>query len=167
MTDAPMNARELGLTSRAAVTARSTSAGYPPAPAAARRSGCQPVFSHHSPGVSPGTGIIALTSTSMRTGTRAQAIAAVKPPIDWATSTTSSPCSVAAAAAAATLSVYSGSPADSSGPGRSTAVAWWPRATSSGTTRCQYQVAAPPAPGISVKALMKTPLSRRDQALAA
>lgn len=36
------------------------------------RAAIDPVLSHHSPAVSPGTGIIALTNTSMRTGARAQ-----------------------------------------------------------------------------------------------
>ena len=44
-----------------------------------------PVLSPHSPGVSPGAGIIALTKTSMRTGTRSQTSGAVKPPSDCAT----------------------------------------------------------------------------------
>src|SRR5580700_6628972 len=56
--------------------------------------------------------------------------------------------------AATTASAYSGSPADSSAPGRSTATASWPRARSSGTTRCQYQ-AAPPAPGMRMKMLIE------------
>src|SRR5580700_9583630 len=53
-----------------------------------------------------------------------------------------------------TASAYSGSPADSSAPGRSTATASWPRACSSGTTRCQYH-AAPPAPGMRTNMLTK------------
>src|SRR6202035_3103452 len=54
--------------------------------------------------------------------------------------------------AATTASAYSCSPADSSAPGRSTATASWPRACSSGTTRCQYH-AAPPAPGMRTNLL--------------
>ena len=54
--------------------------------------------------------------------------------------------------AATTRPVYSGSPADSSAPGRSTAMASWPAASRSGTTRYQND-AAPPAPGISTNVL--------------
>src|SRR5579864_4978756 len=54
--------------------------------------------------------------------------------------------------AAMTVSAYAGSPADSSAPGRSTATVSWPRARSSGTTRCQYH-AAPPAPGMRTNML--------------
>ena len=44
-----------------------------------------PGNSPHSPGVSSGAGIIALTKTSMRTGTRSQTRGAVNPPSDCAT----------------------------------------------------------------------------------
>jgi hypothetical protein len=44
----------------------------------------KPTWSHHSSGRSPGTGTIALTSTTARSGTRAATIAAVKPPRDCA-----------------------------------------------------------------------------------
>jgi hypothetical protein len=87
-------------------------------------------------------------------GVRAQTTGAVKPPIDCATSTTSRRPPIASV----TASAYSGSPADSSAPGRSTATASWPRACSSGTTRCQYQ-AAPPAPGTSTNTLIHSSLS--------
>ena len=68
---------------------------------------------------------------------------AVNPPSDCATSTTS----WRPPTASSTRRAYSGSPALSSSPGRSTATAAWPALCSSGTTRLQYQ-AAPPAPGI-------------------
>lgn len=55
----------------------------------------------------------------MRTGVRAQATGAVKAPIDIPTTTTSRRHAIAAT----TASAYCGSPADSSGPGRSTATA--------------------------------------------
>lgn len=41
-----------------------------------------PVLSHHSPAVSPETGIMALTNTSMPTSTRSHTIAAVNAPSD-------------------------------------------------------------------------------------
>ena len=44
-------------------------------------------------------------------------------------------------------SVYSASPADSSPTGRFIVTTSWPRSSSSGVTRCQYQ-ASPPAPWI-------------------
>ena len=62
---------------------------YPWAVAALRCAAAQPVLSHHAPGVSPGTGIMALTRTSSRTAARPQASGAVKAPSDCATSTTS------------------------------------------------------------------------------
>ena len=46
---------------------------------------CSPGVFPHSPGVSPGAGIIAFTKTSMHTGTRSQTSGAVKPPRDCAT----------------------------------------------------------------------------------
>jgi hypothetical protein len=55
--------------------------------AAAVRAAVDPVLSHHSPAVSPGTGIIALTNTKMRTRTRVHTSGAVKPPSDCTTST--------------------------------------------------------------------------------
>src|SRR5580693_4477905 len=124
------------------------SAGYPPSRAAATRASSDPVLPHHSPGVSPGSGIMALTRTSRLTGTAVHTIGAVKPPIDWATSTTSRRLPMAAV----TRPAYSGSPADLSSPGNSTAIASWPRASSRGTTRDQND-AAPPAPGISTNVL--------------
>jgi hypothetical protein len=48
-----------------------------------------PVLPHHSPPVSPGAGIMAFTRMIPVTGSRPASIGAVKPPIDWATSTTS------------------------------------------------------------------------------
>ena len=116
----------------------------------------QPVLAHHAPGVSPGAGIIAFTSTTARSGALAATSGAVNPPSDCATRTTSSRLPIALR----TRSVYSGSPAASSSPGRSTAVGWCPACCSSGTTRCQYQ-AAPPAPGIRTKPLICHPSRRR------
>src|SRR6478609_10467849 len=87
---------------------------------------------------------MALSSTSRETGRRSATIGAVKPPIDCATTTTSS----RPATASTTSAAYCGRPACGSSPGRSTATASWPACSSSGTTRCQYQ-AAPPAPGTS------------------
>jgi len=101
---------------------------------------------------SPGVGIIALIKTSSRTEIRSHTSGAVKPPIDWATRTTSG----APAAAATTMSAYSASPADSSSPGRSTAITSWPAVSSNGTTRLQYQ-AVPPAPGISTNFMTSVP----------
>ena len=72
----------------------------------------EPVLPHQAPGVSLGSGIIALTRTRARTGTFAATSGAVKPPIDPATSTTSSRPSMADT----TRSVYSGRPARESGP---------------------------------------------------
>ncbi len=91
---------------------------------------------------------MALTSTNCETGSRSATSGALKPAIDWATTTTSP-----GGAAATIASAYSASPADSSAAGSSTATAVWPRSCSSGTTRCQYQ-AWPPAPGTSRNVVM-------------
>jgi hypothetical protein len=99
--------------------------------------------------VSPGSGIIALTKTSMLTACRAQTSGAVKPPSDCATRITP-PCP---SIARTTRSAYASSPACSSSPGKSTAIASWPASRSNGTTRCQYH-AMPPAPGIRTKHAM-------------
>ena len=68
-----------------------TRAVYPPSFAAASRASSHPVWSHHSPAVSPGSGSIAFTKTSLRidVGARAHTSAAVNAPIDCATSVTS------------------------------------------------------------------------------
>src|SRR5215218_2486033 len=85
------------------------------------------------------------------TGMRVATIGAVNPPIDWATRTMSSvEPTPAAAIAATTASAYSGKPAVSSSQGRSTATQRCPAATSSGSTRCQYQE-SDAAPGIRTK----------------
>jgi hypothetical protein len=122
-----------------------------------------PVFSHQAPGVSPGAGIMALTSTTALTGTSKATSGAVNPPSDWATSTRSSRPSIAST----TLRVYSGRPAPSSSPGRSIAIVPCPARCRCGSTRCQYQ-AAPPAPGIRANVLTlpsagssRNPLAKR------
>src|ERR1700728_459529 len=97
---------------------------------------------------------MALTRTSRLTGTAVHTMGAVKPPIDWATSTTSRRRPMAAV----TRPAYSRSPADSSSPGRSTAIASWPAASSSGTTGDQND-AVPPAPGISTNVLTGSSLA--------
>src|SRR4051794_9183914 len=76
--------------------------------------------------------------------------------MDWPTTTSASP------AAATAASAYSAKPASSSPAGRSTATAPCPRATSSGTTRCQYQ-ACPPAPGMRRKLATPAPYAGRSR----
>ena len=56
---------------------------------------CTSGRAHHSPGVSPGAGTIALTRTSLPTGIRSQAITALNPPIDCATTTGAAQLSMA------------------------------------------------------------------------
>ena len=71
-----------------------------PRPASARAASW-PVASHHSPAVSPGAGIIGLTSTTSRTGTRSATSGATYAPIDWATTTVSRGSAAPRAASAA------------------------------------------------------------------
>ena len=71
--------------------------------AARRPPARRPELAHHSPGVSPGAGIMPATSTSRSTGSRSQTSVAVKAPSECATTTRS----VRSEAARTTVSVYS------------------------------------------------------------
>lgn len=113
----------------------SASGSRPSRASFARRAASWPVLAHHSPGVSPGRGIIPLTSTRRDTGRRGQTSGAVNPPRDCPTTTRS----VRSPTASTTVSTYSGRPARTSSPGRSTETTSRPRRPSSSLTPCQYQ----------------------------
>src|SRR5579859_8050484 len=92
------------------------------------------------------------TRMSSSAGTRSQTSGAVNPPADCATTTRP----VLSPAAAATVSAYSGRPAESSSQGRSGATVSWPRSRSSASTRCQYQPTSP-APWMKTNAALRPP----------
>ena len=97
----------------------SKSPDRPAASSAAARAAPDPVASHHSPGVSPGTGIIGFISTICRGGTRCATTGTVNAPIDCPTRT----MSVRAPIAATVMSAYSGRPSEGSSSRMSTATA--------------------------------------------
>ena len=91
-----------------------------------------------APNVSPGFGIIAFRRTSRSTRARSQTSGAVNPPNDWATSTRSAVPPIDAA----DQSAYSSSPDASSPDGQVDRDDAWPRASSSGPSRCHCHASA-------------------------
>ena len=161
------------LTERRARTAADRAGAPPPAPLPGRRGSrapgrprdradpapaSRPVRASPRPGrcstttrrtSRPASGSSRSGGRSGRRGPARRRVVRVKPPNDCATSTTS----VRPPIDAAVQSAYSASPDPSSPAGRSIGTATWPRASSSGPSRC-HSHARPPAPGMSTNVAM-------------